>query len=153
MLEINQIYCGDCTIELPKFDDESADIMLMGFSAGASAIASVSSFYIDIPKILLFAPSGDAGKKPVEEGLKSYWGEVYIVVGERDDVVGPEVGQIFYDLATRASHRELFMIPNCDHQFKGEVNGRIMSQAPFYAFATGDKPAFPDPNSGIKLYD
>ena len=45
------------------------------------------------------------------------------------------------------------MIPNCDHQFKGEVNGRIMSQAPFYAFATGDKPAFPDPNGGIKLYD
>jgi len=28
-----------------------------------------------------------------------------------------------------------------------------MSEAPFYAFSPNHKPAFPDPNGGIKLYD
>lgn len=129
------------------------DIMLMGFSAGASAIAAMSSLYTGIPRILLFAPSGDAGREAVEDGLTNFGGEVYIVVGENDKIVGPEAGKVFYDLATRASHRELFTIPNCDHQFRGETNGRIMSQAPFYAFAAGERPDFPNPNGGIKLYD
>ena len=129
------------------------DIMLMGFSAGASSIAATASLYIEIPRILLYAPSGDIGEERVKQGLEYYRGEVYIVVGENDEVVGPEAGQIFYDLARMSPTRKLFLIPNCDHQFRGETNGRIMSQAPFYAFATGERPDFPNPNGGIKLYD
>lgn len=84
--------------------------------------------------------------------LRFFKGEVYIMVGENDDVVTPEAGPLFYELAESASHRELFMIPNCDHQFRGTENGKIMSQAPFYAFTTGQKPRFPDPHGGIVLY-
>ena len=43
------------------------------------------------------------------------------------------------------------MIPNCNHQFFGEANGKIMSKAPLWAFA-GDT-TFPSPEGGKKLYD
>lgn len=128
------------------------EILLMGFSAGASAIAAVAHEYPQVSGILLYAPSGDMGERRCRTGLEQFKGNVHIVIGEKDDVVGPQAGKIFYDFATGAQHRELIYVPNCDHQFRGEVNGRIMSEAPFYAFAKGDKPKFPDPSGGIKLY-
>ena len=130
------------------------EVMLMGFSAGASAIAAIAHEYPEVKRILLFAPSGDMTEKLVKGGLKKFKGEVYIVQGEKDEVVGPKAGKLFNDLATSAIHKELFMIPNCNHQFMGEVNGRIMSEGPYYAFSeTTSKPKFPNPKGGIKLYD
>lgn len=132
---------------------DDPEIYLMGFSAGASAIAAVAHDYESIvPKVLLFAPSGDTGEQAVRKGLGIYKGEVYIVIGQDDDVVGVDAGKTFYDIASSATHRELKVIPNCDHQFRGETNGRIMSQAPFWAFAQGEKPPFPLPFAGIRLY-
>lgn len=129
------------------------EIMMMGFSAGASAVAAVAHEYPKTSKILLYAPSGDMPEKLVRTGLAKFNGEVYIVIGKEDDVVGVGAGKLFYDMATGASHRELHVIPNCDHQFRGEKNGRIMSEAPFYAFREkSKKPQFPDPKGGIKLY-
>lgn len=127
--------------------------LLMGFSAGASAIAAEAYEHPQVTTILLFAPSEDMPMNRLKSGLEKFKGDVYIVVGEDDGVVGSQAGKIFYDLATGARHRELFLIPECDHQFRGEKNGRIISVAPFYAFAKGDKPRFPDPYGGIKLYD
>lgn len=46
---------------------------------------------------------------------------------------------------------ELHRIPDCDHQFRGRRNGRIMSQAPLRAFA-GLTP-FPHDSAGLDLYD
>lgn len=128
------------------------EVMLMGFSAGASAIAAIAHEYPEVTKILLQAPSGDMPEKMIKDGLKKFKGDVVIVQGEKDEVVGPKAGKIFHDLATGASHKELIMVPDCDHQFRGEANGRIMSEAPFYAFTKGVKPKFPDPQGGIKLY-
>lgn len=128
------------------------EILLMGFSAGASAIAAIAHSYERVSRILLMAPSGDMRMEAVTEGLQKFAGEVYIVIGQEDDVVGVEAGGIYYDLASGASKRELHIIPNCDHQFRGELNGRIMSQAPFYAFVRGEKPSFPNPQGGIVLY-
>lgn len=129
------------------------EIFLMGFSAGASAIAADAYKFPEVTKILLGAPSGDSGRYQIERGMPKFKGEVYIIIGENDDVVGKNAGKVFYDLATGASHREQFSLPNCDHQFTGEANGRIISEAPFYAFSKGQKPKFPDPFGGIKLYD
>lgn len=128
------------------------EILLMGFSAGASAIAAIAYNYGRVSRMLLMAPSGDMGIEAVTEGLRQFAGEVFIVIGREDDVVGVKAGQTFYDLAVGASHRELHIIPDCDHQFRGEINGRIMSQAPLYAFARGRKPTFPDPQGGLVLY-
>lgn len=74
------------------------------------------------------------------------------MIGQNDDNLGPTAGSWFHSMARGAIHKELFVIPNCDHQFRGEVNGRIMSQAPFYAFTGGKKPDFPVAGGGIKLY-
>jgi len=126
------------------------ELYLMGFSAGASTVAGVAIEYPLVKKILLMAPSGDAGKNLVESSLSKFEGEVYIAIGDRDEVVGTGAGKVFYDLATSAKKRELVIIPDCDHQFKGEINGKIMSKAPLWAFA-GDE-TFPSAEGGIKLY-
>ncbi len=128
------------------------ELLLMGFSAGASVIAATAHEHPEVTRILLFAPAREAMSVNVQDGLRQFEGEVYIVIGDNDDNVGTQSGQILYDRATSASHRELFVLPNCDHQFRGEANGRIISEAPFYAFTTGEKPNFPDPTGGIKLY-
>ncbi len=130
---------------------ETPHMYLMGFSAGAGAIAAVAHEFGHVEKILLMAPSGDAGRDAVYNGLAQFSGEVYIAIGENDEVVGKDAGQLFYDLAVNARSRQLVVIPDCDHQFRGEINGRIMSKAPFWAF-TGDT-TFPSPEGGIKLYD
>jgi len=126
-------------------------LYLMGFSAGASTIAAVVGDYSEVEKILLIAPSGDAGRTAVEKCLSRFKGEVYIAVGADDEVVGPEAGKTFYDLAAAAKIRKLEVVPDCDHQFRGEINGRIMSKSPLWAFA-GDT-TFPSPKGGKKLYD
>jgi hypothetical protein len=57
----------------------------------------------------------------------------------------------FQEMANSASSVQVCMVPDCDHQFRGEVNGRIMSSAPLWAFT--DEVARPEPSMGIKLYD
>src|SRR3989338_2886330 len=71
-------------------------LYLMGFSAGSSVIAGVAGDYSEVEKILLMAPSGDAGQETVERGLAKFREEVYISVGDKDEVVGPKAGQTFY---------------------------------------------------------
>lgn len=125
-------------------------LYLMGFSAGSSTIAAVASDYSAVEKILLMAPAGDAGQEAVERGLSKFTGEVYIAIGDNDEIVSPGAGQMFYDIATSAKKRKLEVIPNCGHQFVGETNGKIMSKAPLWAFA-GDT-TFPSPDGGKILY-
>ena len=86
----------------------------------------------------------------MKKGLAKFRGDVYIAVGDREEVVGPEAGKTFYDLATAARVRKLVIVPNCNHQFFGEANGKIMSKAPLWAFA-GDT-TFPSPEGGKVLY-
>ena len=123
-------------------------IYLMGFSAGASTITAIAADYPSVEKILLMAPSGDA--ENACENLSKFSGEVYIAVGDNDEIVGEKAGKIFYDMAISASKRELEIIPNCNHQFTGETNGKIMSLAPLWAF--GNNKTFPSPEDGKILY-
>ncbi|MDD4110562.1 MAG: hypothetical protein PHS54_03300 [Clostridia bacterium] len=129
------------------------EIYLMGTSAGAGAIAMTAWEYPEVTKILLTEPaiifSGEHGV----EGIREYKGDVTIVVGKGSNALGKEIGDKFFDYFINAKHKEIIEIENCDHQFKGEINGRIMSESPIYAFAEGEKIKFPDPNGGIKLYD
>ncbi len=131
------------------------EIFLMGFSAGAGAIAAIAHEYPEVSRILLLAPGDNMGGEAIREGLALFSGDATIVIGDNDENVGTEAGQRFHDYATGAKNRELFILPDCDHQFRGEVNGRIMSEAPFYAFARSEeeRPTFPDATGGIKLYD
>ena len=137
--------------EISGKDADEVSMYLMGFSAGASGIAAVAHKYPQVKKILLMAPSGDAGQEAVAEGLKQYTGECHIVIGENDEIVGVEAGNLFASMATAVSVVRSVIIPDCDHQFRGETNGRIMSAAPLWAFAGvgGERPS---PEDGITLY-
>jgi hypothetical protein len=53
--------------------------------------------------------------------------------------------------ARRASGVHAHGVPNCDHGFSGEMNGRIFGKAYLWAFA-GDG-SFPSPEGGVHLYD
>ncbi len=125
-------------------------ICLMGFSAGASACAVVARSNRLIQKILLCAPSGNAGMETIRRNLGSFTGEVYILQGMCDTVVGSDAGKEFYDMSTSASKRELVELPDCDHQFRGRINGMIVSKAPAWALVGDD--TFPSPKDGIELY-
>ncbi len=129
------------------------EIYLMGTSAGAGAIAMTAWEYPEVTKILLVEPaiifSGEHGV----EGIREYKGEVTIVVGKGSNALGKEIGDKFFDYFINAKNKEIIEIENCDHQFMGEINGRILSQAPIYAFKDGEKIKFPNPNGGIKLYE
>jgi hypothetical protein len=143
VLENSKSICGS----------DHPDIYLMGLSAGAGAIATLAWEYPEVKKILLLEPALMTGDFSVMKGIAKYRGELYVVVGSGDEAIGTLVGDIVMDNAAKASRKEMFVIPNCDHQFRGEINGRILSQAPFYAFSDDPKPSFPDEKAGIKLYD
>jgi len=126
-------------------------LYLMGFSAGAGVVASLANYHPSIEKLLLIAPAEDAGREVIKKGLEKFTGEVYITVGMGDTVVFPEAGKRFYDWAKNAKVRKVEYVPYCDHQFKGENNGRILSKAPLWAFARDT--TFPSPENGKILYD
>lgn len=127
----------------------SPSILLMGWSAGASAAAAIAADLPRVEAMLLFAPSGDAGDAAVVAGLERYRSQLFVVAAADDEVVGDLPRELF-GYAEQASRKEFVSLPNCDHQFKGETNGRIMSQAPLWAFAGAE--GFPDPSQGISLY-
>jgi hypothetical protein len=128
------------------------EIYLIGTSAGGSAVGIVGSEYSAVRRMLLMAPAADETDVEIRESLGKFEGEMHVVIGQNDEAVGPESGQLFYDWATKASTRSIHIIPDCNHQFHGTRNGLIMSQAPFYAFAQGERPLFPVENEGMVLY-
>lgn len=126
---------------------ETPNLYVMGTSAGASALAYLAHEYSEIEKVLLVAPSGNAGKD-VFSNILSYEGELAVLVGEEDKVIPVEFAKRFYDMAFSAQKRQFEVIPGCDHQFKGETNGKILSKAPLWAFASDTL----DPDDGKILY-
>lgn len=133
-----------CNTSKPK-------LHMMGFSAGASAIAAISSKYSEIEKLLLVAPSSDAGFNTIQKGLENYTGELSVVVGKNDEVVGSKIGLFYSELAKSASKKKLEVIQNCDHQFRGIINGKILSKTPQWAFL--DDKSFPSHHGGTILYN
>lgn len=140
-LQNSQAICG---LDQPR-------LYFVGVSAGAGAVAAVAHEYPQVEKTLLIAPAANVGVDIIQTGLSRYSGELYIVVGEKDEVVGMEAGQFFSTMAVKARVNKLVIVPNCDHQFRGAINGRILSKAYLWALV-GDN-TFPSPDGGIKLYD
>jgi alpha-beta hydrolase superfamily lysophospholipase len=125
-------------------------LYLMGFSAGASVMAAVAHEFEEVARMLLIAPSADAGPQNVRAGIEAFLGDLAVAVGADDEVVRT-FPQTLFDGSNNATRKRQAVIPHCDHQFRGETNGRILSHAPLWAFADDDP--FPDPNRGIFLYE
>ena len=120
---------------------------------GGGAVALLAWEYPEVKKVLLLEAVPSVGPVQAREALKQYAGEIVVVAGGTEEALGPDMGKAFYDFVPNVSKKEMIILDNCDHQFRGEANGRIMSEAPIYAFADGPKIKFPDPKGGIKLYD
>lgn len=126
------------------------DLYLMGFSAGASAIAAMAHLFPQAKALLLMAPSTDAGRDAMKQSLSQFPGAVSVIVGASDLVVGSFPKEVA-SWGPQGAPRKLAVIPRCDHQFRGQRNGQILSQAPLWAFA--DLDPFPHPDAGIILYE
>ena len=127
------------------------ELCLAGFSAGGGAVVA-AAHEARAEKILLMAPSRDAAAHKIDAGLDAFTGELHVVVGDQDNVVSPDVAHSFASRAKSARSVKAVVLPDCDHQFRGEANGRIISQA--YHWAFGDEAIdFPNPDAGIWLYD
>lgn len=123
---------------------------LMGFSAGGFACAALAHEFPRVRGVLLMEPATNPallGPLPLA-ALRAFHGEAYIVVG--DSGVGASGGSMYLEAFTGASKKELVVIPECDHQFTGARNGKIMSKAPLWAF-DGER-TFPSPDGGLELY-
>jgi len=125
-------------------------IYLAGVSAGASALAAVLADFPQVKKVLLVAPADSAGWENMERGLRSYAGEVYLTAGDADEIRAFDTARLCHEACQSAAKKEIHIIPGCDHQFRGERNGKILANAYLWAFSEGSD--FPNPDGGIVLY-
>lgn len=144
----------DGSVNFPKFNDyfikkfvdyciknakelcgnRNPEIYLIGYSSGASAIASILDLYSFIKKVLLLAPSYDSEKKLLTKSLNSYKGELYIITGDRDQIILPSQAAWFYFQAKQAKIRKFVDLTCCDHSFNGVYNKNIILKSPLWAF-------------------
>jgi predicted esterase len=125
-LQNAQLLCGSSE---PK-------LYLAGYSAGASTSAAIASEFPHISKMLLIAPSGDISESAINRGLSNYRGELYIILGDKDYVINPKTAQSLADQASKAKHKKVVLIPDCNHQFSGEKNEKRFREAYLWAFSS-----------------
>lgn len=135
---------------------DTPNIWLMGFSAGAGAIVLTGWEYPEIKKILAINPFIEVKdvRGKLMKYLPSYTGDLFLIQGSDDDVIGPDTLEFISSYATNVSNIQTYTIPNCDHQLKGLVNSKILSKLPEYYFSDKYKgEIFPNGREGINLLD
>jgi alpha/beta superfamily hydrolase len=115
------------------------ELCLMGFSAGAGAVAALAGDY-QPKRLLLVAPSGDVGPRRIIAGLKEYAGRLVILVGEQDEVVGRDAACLFDDISPAASPKEVHFVAGCDHFFTTPEHDRLLEETSMRVFAGSEKP-------------
>jgi pimeloyl-ACP methyl ester carboxylesterase len=104
------------------------DIYLIGTSVGGAAAAAVASEFPAVKKVLLFAPAQRL-EALVRAQLPEYAGELYVVVGDRDEIVGADVDAWYRGLARKARFRSC-VLHDCDHNFRGALNRLHLLEIP-----------------------
>ncbi len=143
-------YCINNSIEI--CGEKDPNIYLIGTSAGGAVAAYMANRYKEIKKILLCAPSGNIEMKQIMETYKDFKGELSIIIGENDEVVGTYISHVYLQQCKNASEKRIRLLHNCNHNFTGEENGKLLSHAPFWAFDNENHPIL-DSNKGIILYE
>jgi alpha/beta superfamily hydrolase len=119
------------------------ELSLLGFSAGAGAAAALAGAYRP-KRLLLVAPSGDVGPRRIMAGLRGYASHLVLLVGERDEVVGRDAGDLFDEIAPAARPKEVLSVPGCDHFFTRPDHDRLLEETSVRVFAGADEaPAGP----------
>jgi dienelactone hydrolase len=125
------------------------EVYLAGFSAGGSVAVAVAPLFGRVKKILLLSAYDSVGWFFLH-GVRRYAGEVYVAYAE-GDTPAVAMAMTLPSLARRASAVHARGVPDCDHGFSGETNGKVLSKAYLWALA-GDE-SFPSPEGGVRLYD
>jgi predicted esterase YcpF (UPF0227 family) len=128
---------------------KAPNIILAGFSLGAYTIASLAHKYTAIKKIMLIAPV-IAMHQVIEEGLKKYQGETYILRGERDRLSNKNTIKSIENMSSDINKIKTVSIPKCCHSFKGNLNQWIFRLAPMWAILGDD--LYPRGFRGIEFY-
>jgi hypothetical protein len=143
-------YCLEHSKEI--CDNDTPELWLMGFSAGGASAILTAWEYPEITKVLAINPFIETVRDDVRRYLPEYKGELYLVTGENDKVIGSDTVEYIMKFASNVSELQTYVIPNCDHQLKGDDNARILSQLPEYYFLEGYKTKnFPDSTHGYNL--
>lgn len=128
------------------------ELWLMGFSAGGASTLLTAWEYPEITKVLAINPFIETVRDDVRRYLPEYKGELYIVTGENDKIIGSDTVGYIKKFANNVSELQTHIIPNCDHQLKGDDNARILSQLPEYYFLEEYiTKSFPNSTGGINL--
>lgn len=125
------------------------EVYLAGFSSGGSVAGAVAPLFPAITKILLVS-AYDSVDRFFLAGLRCYTGEVYVAYGD-EDFPAAVLAMMMPSLAKSASAVHARGVPNCNHSFSGETNGKVLSKAYLWVFAGDD--SFPSPEGGVPLYD
>ena len=145
-------YCIEHSKEI--CGSEKPEVWLMGFSAGGASILLTGWEYPEVSKILAINPYIERVKGSLRKNLPEYKGELYIVTSSDDNVIGPDTVEYIKEYSTNTTDFRSFVIPDCDHQLKGETNSKILSQLPEYYFlGRYKKEEFPEGSKGFNLLD
>jgi pimeloyl-ACP methyl ester carboxylesterase len=110
------------------------ELSFLGFSAGAGVAAALAGEY-QPRRLLLIAPSGDAGPQRIRAGLKEFVGRLVLMVGENDEVVGSDAAVLFDEISPAAGPKEVLLVPGCDHFFTREAHDRFLEETCVRVFA------------------
>jgi pimeloyl-ACP methyl ester carboxylesterase len=110
------------------------ELYLLGFSAGAGAAAALAGDY-QPKRMLLIAPSGDVGPQRIIASLKEYVGQLVLLVGEKDEVVGRDAACLFDEISPAARHKQILFVPDCDHCFTRDDHDRFLEETSLRVFA------------------
>jgi alpha/beta superfamily hydrolase len=110
------------------------ELCLLGFSAGAGAVAALAGTY-QPKRLLLVAPSGDVGPRRIIAGLKEYAGQLVLLVGEQDEVVGRDAACLFDEISPAARPKEVIFVPGCDHFFTRPDHDQLLEETSMRVFA------------------
>ena len=125
------------------------EVFLAGFSAGGSVAVAVAPLFRQVKKILLVSAYDSVGWFFLH-GLRHFAGEVYVAYAEGDSPA-VALAMSIRSFARMASAVQARGVPDCDHAFSGEANGKVLAKTYLWAFA-GDE-SFPSPEGGVPLYD
>jgi alpha/beta superfamily hydrolase len=110
------------------------ELCLLGFSAGAGAVAALAGAY-QPKRMLLIAPSGDVGSRRIIAGLKDYAGQLVLLVGEQDEVVGRDAACLFEEISPAARPKDVLFVPGCDHFFTRPDHHQLLEETIRRVFA------------------
>jgi alpha/beta superfamily hydrolase len=114
------------------------ELCLLGFSAGAGAVAALAGAY-QPKRLLLVAPSGDVGPRRIVAGLRDYTGQLVLLVGEEDEVVGRDAACLFDEISPAACPKEIRFVAGCDHFFTRPDHDQLFEETSVRVFCGSDE--------------